>query len=78
MDAEATVQAGACEADEGAEFGGGPLWGGSGAIATGGVAAEFLEGEELEEGRAMSMGGHNCLLGSVLGRSKEGDGVVEP
>lgn len=41
------MQAGACEADEGAEFGGGPLRGWGRAVGAGGVGGEFLEGEEL-------------------------------
>ena len=47
MHAEAAVEAGACEADESAEFGGGPLRGGGGAVDAGGVAGAFLEGGEL-------------------------------
>lgn len=42
------MQAGAGEADEGAEFGGGPLRGRGGAVAASGVTGEFLEGEELD------------------------------
>lgn len=53
--AEAAVQARAREADEGAEFGGGPLRGGGGAVAAGGVAGEFLEGEELEIGEYVNI-----------------------
>ena len=37
----------ACEADEDAEFGGGPLWGGRGAVGAEGVGGSALEGEEL-------------------------------
>ena len=41
------MQAGAGEADEGAEFRGGPLRGGGGAVDAGGVSGAFLEGCEL-------------------------------
>lgn len=44
------MEAGAGEADEGAEFGGGPLGGGGGAVDAGGVGGAFLEGEELGGG----------------------------
>ena len=44
MHAETTVDTGTGEADEGAEFGRGPLWGGSIAINAGGIAGELLEG----------------------------------
>ncbi len=47
MHAQAAVEARAGEADEGAEFGGGPLRGRGGAVAAGGIARGFLEGEEL-------------------------------
>lgn len=47
MHPEAAVQTRACEADEGSEFGGGPLWGGGRAVAAGCVAGCFLKGEEL-------------------------------
>ena len=50
MHPEAAVQARACEADEGSEFGGGPLWGGGRAVAAGCVAWCFLKGEELCSG----------------------------
>ncbi|KAI4246156.1 MAG: hypothetical protein L6R40_002108 [Gallowayella cf. fulva] len=48
--AQPPVEARAREADEGAEFGGGPLRGWRGAVAAGGVAGGFLEGEELCRG----------------------------
>ncbi len=48
MHAQTAVQAGAREADEGAEFGGGPLRGGGGAVDAGGVSGTFLEGRELQ------------------------------
>ena len=48
MHAEAAVEAGAGEADEGAEFGGGPLWGGGGAVDAGFVGGEGLKFEELK------------------------------
>lgn len=46
--AQTAVQAGACEADEGAEFGGGPLRGRGGAVDAGGVSGTFLESCELQ------------------------------
>ena len=51
MHAQPAVQAGADEADEGAEFGGGPLRGGGAAVAAGGVGGAFLEDGELDESR---------------------------
>ena len=47
MYTKATVNTGAREADESAEFGGGPLWRGGVAVDARDVAGEFLEGEEL-------------------------------
>lgn len=47
MYAEPAVIPGASEADEDAEFGGGPLGGGRGAVGAEGVGGEALEGEEL-------------------------------
>ena len=47
MHAEAAVQAGAGETDEGAEFGGGPLGGGGGAVDALAVAGAFLKGGKL-------------------------------
>lgn len=41
------MQAGARKADEGAEFGGGPLWGRGAAVDALAVARAFLEGGEL-------------------------------
>ena len=41
------MEASAGEADEGTEFGGGPLGGGGQAVAAGFVGSEGLEGEEL-------------------------------
>ena len=55
MYAQAAVVAGAGEADEDAEFGGGPLWGGGRAVGAEGVGGEALEGEELWE--RVSLGG---------------------
>ncbi len=60
MHAESAVQAGACEADEGAEFGGGPLRGGGGAVDALAVAGAFLEGGELM--------GEKWVLGGLLVR----------
>ena len=49
MHAQGAVEAGAGEADEGAEFGGGPLRGGGVAVYAGFVLGEGLEGLELDE-----------------------------
>lgn len=43
------METSACETDEGAEFGGGPLRGGGGAVDAGEVCGAFLEGGELGE-----------------------------
>jgi len=47
VDAQTTVEARAGEADEGAEFGGGPLRGWSRAVDTLAIARTLLEGREL-------------------------------
>ncbi len=41
------METGACEADEGAEFGGSPLRGGGRAVDAGEVCGAFLKGREL-------------------------------
>ena len=48
------MDASAVEAEEDAEFGRGPLWGGGGAVDAGGVAGESLEAEELGGGLVAS------------------------
>lgn len=57
MDAQTAVIAGAGEADEDAEFGGGPLRGRGGAVGAEGVGGKALEGEEL------SLRGGQCAQG---------------
>ena len=47
MDPKTTMYAGALEADESTELGGGPLWGGGGAVGASGIAGEFLESDQL-------------------------------
>lgn len=53
---EPAVQARARQADEGAEFGGGPLRGRGRAVAAGGISREFLQGEELYAGERELVG----------------------
>ena len=61
------MEPGACETDEGAEFGGGPLWGGGLAVTAGCVGGSALEGEEL-------FGGEGGISRKALQRGK-GRGV---
>ena len=66
------MQARAREADEGSEFGRGPLWGGGGAVAACRVTGEFLEGEELSRGGVSER--KDGVMSGEKGKGGEGKG----